>query len=81
LYHHYAGILQGRQAFGLDVNVAKEYSKQLSYDYTEVFASIFCPASLYLIISLTAKQDFKIQSLDILSAFTYRELNKVIYMR
>jgi len=47
----------------------------------KVFASVFYSASLCLIIVLVAKEGFKMQSLDISSTFTYKELNNTIYIR
>ena len=61
--------------------VAKGYSQRSEYDYTEVFAPIFQPASLCLITALATKEGLKIHSVDISSAFTYGELDKVIYMK
>ena len=61
--------------------VAKGYSQCPRYDYTEVFAPIFRPASLRLITALAAKEGFKMRSVDISSAFTYGELDEVIYMK
>lgn len=59
--------------------VAKGYSQRPGYDYTEVFAPIFRPASLRLIIALAAKEGFKMRSVDISSAFTYGDLEEEIY--
>ncbi|KAJ3551307.1 hypothetical protein NP233_g13104 [Leucocoprinus birnbaumii] len=61
--------------------VAKGYSQRPGYDYTEVFAPTFRPASLRLIFALAAREGYKLRSLDISSAFTYGELDEVIYMR
>ena len=61
--------------------VAKGYSQRPRYDYTEVFAPTFQPASLRLITALAAKEGFKMRSVDISSAFTYGELDEVIYMK
>jgi len=61
--------------------VAKGYSQHPGYDYPEVFAPTFRPASLRLITGLAAKEGFKMRSVDISSAFTYRELDEVIYMK
>ena len=61
--------------------VAKGYSHRPGYDYTEVFAPTFRPASLCLITALAAKEGFKMRSVDIFSAFTYGELDEVIYMK
>ena len=61
--------------------VAKGYSQCPGYDYTEVFAPTFRPASLHLITALAAKEGFKMCSVDISSAFTYGELDEVIYMK
>ncbi|KAJ3555950.1 hypothetical protein NP233_g12089 [Leucocoprinus birnbaumii] len=41
----------------------------------------FCPASLRLIVALAAKEGYKMRSVDISSAFTYGELDEVIYMK
>jgi len=61
--------------------VAKGYSQRPGYDYTKVFAPTFQPASLRLITALAAKEGLKIRSVDISSAFTYGELDEVIYMK
>jgi len=61
--------------------VAKGYSQHPGYDYTEVFAPTFRPASLCLITALAAKEEFKMCSVDISSAFTYGELEEVIYIK
>ena len=61
--------------------VAKGYSQRPGYDYTEVFAPTFQPASLRLITALAAKEGFKMRSVDISSAFTYGELDEVIYIK
>jgi hypothetical protein len=60
--------------------VAKGYSQRPGFDYTEVFAPTFHPASLHLIIALAAKEGFKMHSVDISSAFTYGDLEEEIYM-
>jgi len=44
--------------------VAKGYSQCPGYDYTEVFAPTFRPASLPLITALAAKEGFKMRSVD-----------------
>jgi len=61
--------------------VAKGYLQHPGYDYTEVFAPTFQLASLRLITALAAKKGFKMHSVDISSAFTYGELDKVIYIK
>ena len=61
--------------------VAKGCSQRPGYDYTEVFAPTFRPASLRLILSLAAREGYKLCSIDISSAFTYGELDEEIYMR
>ena len=61
--------------------VAKGYSQRPGYDYTEVFAPTFRPASLRLILALAAKEGYKLRSVDISSAFTYGDLEEEIYMR
>jgi hypothetical protein len=61
--------------------VAKGYSQRPGFDFTEVFAPTFRPASLRLIIALAAKEGYKMRSVDISSAFTYGELEEEIYMR
>ena len=61
--------------------VAKGYSQHPGYDYTEVFAPTFRPASLCLITALAAKEEFKMRSVDISFAFTYGELEEVIYIK
>jgi hypothetical protein len=42
--------------------IAKGYSQRPGFDYTEVFAPTFHPASLHLIITLAAKEGFKMHS-------------------
>jgi len=61
--------------------VAKGYSQRPGFDYTEVFAPTFRPASLRLIMALAAREGYKMRSVDISSAFTYGDLDEVIYMR
>ncbi|KAF7763798.1 hypothetical protein Agabi119p4_8335 [Agaricus bisporus var. burnettii] len=61
--------------------VAKGYSQRPGFDFTEVFAPTFRPASLRLIIALAAREGYKMRSVDISSAFTYGELEEEIYMR
>jgi len=61
--------------------VAKGYSQRPGFDYTEVFAPTFRPASLRLILALAAREGFKLRSIDISSAFTYGDLDEDIYMR
>jgi hypothetical protein len=61
--------------------VAKGFSQRPGFDYTEVFAPTFRPASLRLIIALAAREGYKMRSVDISSAFTYGELEEEIYMR
>jgi hypothetical protein len=60
--------------------VAKGFSQRPGYDYSEVFAPTFCPASLRLIIALAAREGYKMRSVDISSAFTYGELEEEIYI-
>jgi len=61
--------------------VAKGFSQRPGFDYTEVFAPTFHPASLRLIVALAAREGYKMRSIDISSAFTYGELEEEIYMR
>ncbi|KAF7776733.1 hypothetical protein Agabi119p4_5126 [Agaricus bisporus var. burnettii] len=61
--------------------VAKGYSQRPGFDFTEVFAPTFRPASLRLIVALAAREGYKMRSVDISSAFTYGELEEEIYMR
>ncbi|KAF7779148.1 hypothetical protein Agabi119p4_3493 [Agaricus bisporus var. burnettii] len=61
--------------------VAKGYSQRPGFDFTEVFAPTFRPASLRLIVALAAREGYKMRSIDISSAFTYGELEEEIYMR
>ncbi|KAF7785142.1 hypothetical protein Agabi119p4_1307 [Agaricus bisporus var. burnettii] len=61
--------------------VAKGYSQHPGFDFTEVFAPTFRPASLRLIVALAAREGYKMRSVDISSAFTYGELEEEIYMR
>jgi hypothetical protein len=60
--------------------VTKGYSQCPGFDYTKVFAPTFRPVSLCLIITLAAKEGFKMRSVDIFSAFTYGDLKEEIYM-
>lgn len=61
--------------------VAKGYSQRSGIDYTESFAPTFCPATLRIIMALTAVEDLELRSVDITSAFTNGDLDEEIYMK
>jgi len=50
-------------------------------NYTEVFAPIFRPATLHMILALSAVNDLELRSVDISAAFTNGDLDEDIYMQ
>jgi transposase InsO family protein len=61
--------------------VAKGYSQRPGLDYNESFAPTFRPATLRIIMALTAIEDLELRSVDITSAFTNGDLDEEIYMK
>ena len=61
--------------------VATGYSQRLGVNYTEVFAPTFCPATLRMILALSAVNDLELCSVDISAAFTNGDLDEDIYMQ
>jgi hypothetical protein len=60
--------------------VVKGCAQRPGVDYNEIFAPTFRPATLRLILALAAVEDMHLCSIDILSAFTYGNLDEDIYM-
>ena len=50
-------------------------------DYTEVFAPTFRPATLRMILALSAVNDLELRSVDISATFTNGDLDEDIYMQ
>ena len=61
--------------------VAKGYSQRPGVDYTEVFAPTFRPATLRMILALSAVNDLELCSVDISAAFTNGGSDEDIYMQ
>jgi hypothetical protein len=61
--------------------VAQGFSQIPGLDYVEIFSPTFRPASLRLVLALTAIQDLCLHSLDISNAFLNGELEEEIYMK
>jgi len=47
--------------------VAKGYSQRPGLDYNESFAPTFCPATLHIIMAMSAVEDLELRSVDITS--------------
>jgi hypothetical protein len=60
--------------------VAKGFSQQEGIKYTKTFASITKMNSALLILSLGAQFGWKINQMDVKSAFIYGEQSKEIFM-
>jgi len=61
--------------------VAKEYSQRPGLDYNESFAPTFCPATLRIIMALSAVEDLELCLVDITAAFINGDLDEEIYMK
>ena len=59
----------------------QEEMQRPGVDYTEVFAPTFCPATLHMILALSAVNDLELCSVDISAAFTNGDLDEDIYMK
>ena len=61
--------------------VAYSYKQQYSVDYEETFAAVAKPISQKALLALAVlRKDVEINQMDIISAFLYSFLDKVIYM-
>jgi hypothetical protein len=61
--------------------VAKGYSQCPGLDYNESFAPTFRPATLRIIMALSALEDLELRSVDITAAFINGDLDEKIYMK
>ena len=64
--------------------VAKGFTQCPGFEYTEdaMFSPVYRPASLHLILTLAARKDFHLLSVDISHAFILgKDLDETIYMR
>jgi len=61
--------------------VAKGFSQRPGIDFNEVFAPTFRPATLRLVVAITAIEDMELRSVDITSAFVNGDLDEEIYMK
>ena len=61
--------------------VAKGYSQRPGLDYNESFAPTFCPATLRIIMAMSAVEDLELHSVDITAAFINGDLDEEIYMK
>nr|GEY32492.1 hypothetical protein [Tanacetum cinerariifolium] len=57
--------------------VARRFTQRAGIDYNEVFSH----TSIRVILALTACKDFKLEQLDVKTAFLHENLEEVIYMR
>jgi hypothetical protein len=64
-----------------DGSIAKGYSQRPGLDYNESFAPTFRPATLRIIMALSAVEDLELPSVDITSAFTNGDLDEEIYTK
>ena len=60
--------------------VAKGFSQKLGVDYNKTFAPVVSKASLRILLSLAAVNDWEIHQLDVKTAFLYGELKEDIYV-
>ena len=61
--------------------VVKGYSQKARIDYDEVFAPVTRLETIRLIISLAAQNKWKIQQMDVKSAFLNGVLEKEVYIQ
>ena len=61
--------------------VAKGYSQRPGLDYNESFAPTFRPATLRIIMAMSAVEDLELRSVDITAAFINGDLDEEIYMK
>jgi hypothetical protein len=60
--------------------IAKDYSQCPGLDYNESFAPTFRPATLCIIMAMSAVEDLELRSVDITAAFINGDLEEEIYM-
>jgi hypothetical protein len=60
--------------------VAKGYTQQEDIDYENSFSLVVRFASIHLILSIVAKQDFELFKMDVKTTFLYGELDEEMYM-
>jgi hypothetical protein len=61
--------------------ITKGYSQHPGLDYNESFAPILRPATLRIIMVLSAVEDLELRSVDITAAFINGDLDEEIYMK
>nr|GEX02178.1 hypothetical protein [Tanacetum cinerariifolium] len=61
--------------------VARGFTQRAGIDYNEVFLPVVRHTSIRVILALIACKDFKLEQLDVKTAFLHGNLEKVIYMR
>ena len=71
--------------YGFDVKykailVAKGYSQFQGVDYTETFAPVARMDSIRLVLAIAASKGWKVNHMDVKSAFVHGEIQEDIYM-
>nr|GEU56006.1 retrovirus-related Pol polyprotein from transposon TNT 1-94 [Tanacetum cinerariifolium] len=61
--------------------VARGFTQRAGIDYNEVFSLVVRHTSIRVILALTACKDYKLEQLDVKTAFLHGNLKEVIYMR
>nr|GEW47634.1 retrotransposon protein, putative, Ty1-copia subclass [Tanacetum cinerariifolium] len=61
--------------------VARGFTQRASIDYNKVFSPVVRHTSIQVILALTACKDFKLEQLDVKTAFLHGNLEEVVYMR
>ena len=61
--------------------VAKGYTQLHGVDYTEVFASVACMETIWLVVAFAAQRKWTIYQLEVKSAFLHGKLNEVVFVK
>lgn len=61
--------------------VAKGYSQREGIDYVETFSPVVRYSSLRLLMAMTVKFGWKIEQMDVVTAFLHGDISETIYMR
>ena len=61
--------------------VAQGFNQKFGVDYNEVFAPVVKQSTLKILLSIATQKNYKLQHIDIKTAFLYGALDDEVYMR